>query len=284
MDGHDGEEAAQDADPLRRLPPLDPRHDLVTIATDKITGEPGAGETRKPGSAGGCAEKDPPQRGTSPRSRPNITAFIPLLQPLDLTGFVITGDAMHTQRANAAFLREDKDAHFILPVLDNQPTLFARLDTLAWAQVPITARTENLDRGRREIRTIQVLDAPPDLNFPHVTQVFLVERTVTEKGRTTYQAMLYITSLTAAQASPADLLAHVRNHWAIETTHWVRDVTFGEDASRVRTGTAPRVMATLPNVSISLLRLHDVTNIAAALRYNAGENRRILKRLGLSPA
>lgn len=213
-----------------------------------------------------------------------ITAFIPLLQPLDLTGVVITGDAMHTQRANAHFLREDKDAHFILPVLDNQPTLFARLDTLAWAQVPITARTENLDRGRREIRTIQVLDAPPDLNFPHVKQVLLVERTVTEKGKTTYQAMLYITSLTAAQASPADLLAHVRSHWAIEATHWVRDVTFGEDASRVRTGTAPRVMATLRNVSISLLRLHGVTNIAAALRYNAGKNQRILKRLGLSPA
>ena len=66
-----------------------------------------------------------------------ITAFIPLLQPLDLTGFVITGDAMHTQRANARFLREDKDAHFILPVLDNQPTLFARLDILAWAQCPV---------------------------------------------------------------------------------------------------------------------------------------------------
>ena len=50
-----------------------------------------------------------------------ITAFISLLQQLDLTGFVITGDAMHRQRANAHFLREDKDAHFILPVLDNQP-------------------------------------------------------------------------------------------------------------------------------------------------------------------
>ena len=164
------------------------------------------------------------------------------------------GRHAHPARQRNHFLREDKDAHFILPVLDNQPTLFARLDTLAWAQVPITARTETLDRGRREIRTIQVLDAPPDLNFPHVTQVLLVERTVTEKGKTTYQAMLYITSLTAAQASPADLLAHVRNHWAIEATHWVRDVTFGEDASRVRTGTAPRVMATLRNVSISLLR------------------------------
>jgi len=176
-----------------------------------------------------------------------ITAFIPLLQPLDLTGFVITSDAMQTQRANARFLREDKDAHFLFPVLDNQPTLFDRLDTLTWADVPITARTEDRDRGRHEIRTIQVLDAPQNLNFPHVKQVLLIERATTQKGKTTYQAMLYITSLTAEQAGPADLLAHVRGHWTVDATHWVRDVTFGEDASRVRTGNAPRVMASLPH-------------------------------------
>jgi hypothetical protein len=83
---------------------------------------------------------------------------------------------------------------------------------------------------------------------------------------------------------PCDLLAHIRGHWTVEATHWVRDVTYGEDASRVRTGNAPRIMATLRNVSISLLRLRDVTNIAAALRYNAREDRRVLKQLGLLPA
>ena len=111
-----------------------------------------------------------------------ITAFIPLLSTLDLTGVVITSDAMQTQRANARFLRTDKNAHFIFPVLDNQPTLFDRLDALAW-EVAVTARTEDHDRGRHEIRTIQVIDAPEDLNFPHAAQVFLLERTVTEKGR-----------------------------------------------------------------------------------------------------
>ena len=212
-----------------------------------------------------------------------ITAFIPLLQPLDLTGFVITSDAMQTQRANARFLREDKHAHFLFPVLDNQPILFARLDALSWAEVPVTARTEDRDRGRHEIRTIQVLDAPQDLSFPHINQVLLVERTTTYQGQTTYQAMLYVTSLTAEQASPADLLAHVRGHWTVEVTHWVRDVTFSEDASRVRTGTAPRIMASFRNLAISLLRLDDVTNIAAALRDNARKDRRALKLLGLSP-
>lgn len=57
------------------------------------------------------------------------------------------------------------------------------------------------------------------LNFPHVAQVFLIERTVTVNGRTTYQAMLYVTSLTAEQADPADLLAYVRQHWGIEVLH-----------------------------------------------------------------
>ena len=139
------------------------------------------------------------------------------------------------------------------------------------------------DRGRHELRTIQVLPAPAGLKLPHIAQVFLTERTVTAKGRTTYQAMLYITSLTAEQASPADLPAYVRQHWAVETLHWIRDVTYQEDASRTHTGNAPRVMATLRNVSISLLKIRGTTNIAAALRHNARKNRRILKLLQLLP-
>lgn len=223
------------------------------------------------------------QRQVADKSN-EITAFIPLLSPLDLTGFVITSDAMQTQRANARFLRQRKNAHFIFPVLDNQPSLFDRLDALDWKSVAVTARTEDHDRGRHEVRTIQVLDAPENLNFPYVAQVFLIERTVTENGRTSYQAMLYVTSLTASQANPADLLAYVRGHWSVEVLHWIRDVTYGEDASRVHTGNAPRVAATLRNTSISLLRISGVTNIAAALRHNAHKNRRVLKRLGLLPA
>jgi len=223
------------------------------------------------------------QRQVADKSN-EITALIPLLSTLDLTGMVITSDAMQTQRANARFLRQDRNAHFIFPVLDNQPTLFDRLDGLDWKGVAVTARTEDHDRGRHEIRTIQVIAAPEDLNFPHTAQVFLIERTVTEKGRTSYQAMLYVTSLTADQASPADLLAYVRGHWSVEVLHWIRDVTYREDASHVHTGNAPRVLATLRNTAVSLLRISGVTNIAAALRHNARKNRRVLKRLGLLPA
>ncbi|MFV2127191.1 ISAs1 family transposase [Micromonospora sp. LOL_013] len=213
-----------------------------------------------------------------------IAAFTGLLTPLDLADHVVTADAMQTQRKHARWLREVKEAHFVFPVLDNQPTLFDRLDALDWAGVPVTGRSVDDDRGRHEVRTVQVMPAPPDLNFPHVAQVFLIERAVTVKGRTSYQAMLYVTSLTAGQDDAADLLAYVRQHWGIEVLHWVRDVTFREDASRIRTGNAPRVMATLRNVSVSLLGIHDTTNIAAALRYNARNNSRILKLLQLQPA
>ena len=213
-----------------------------------------------------------------------IAAFVPLLTPLDLTDRVVSADAMQTQRGHARWLRETKNAHFVFPVLDNQPTVFDSLDALNWADTPVTGWSVDDDRGRHELRTIQVLPAPPELNFPHVAQVFLIERTVTVKGKTTYQAMLYVTSLTAEQADPADLLAYVRQHWQIEVLHWIRDVTFREDASRIRTGNTPRVMATLRNVSVSLLRIRDTTNIAAALRHNARKNRRILKLLELLPA
>lgn len=125
--------------------------------------------------------------------------------------------------------------------------------------MPVTAHTVDQDRGRHEVRTIQVLPAPADLNFPHVTQVFLIERTVTVKGHTSCQAMLYVTSLTPDQADAVDLLAYVRRHWGVEVLHWTRDVIYREDASRIR------AMATLRNVSVSLLRISGATNIAAAL-------------------
>lgn len=220
------------------------------------------------------------QRQVSQKSN-EITAFVPLLTGLPLADVVITADAMQTQRSHARFLREVKDAHFIFPVLENQPGLFAWLDRLDWKDVPVTAWTSDRDRGRHELRTIQVLPTPPGLRFPHVGQVFLVERTVTAKGKTSYQAMLYVTSLTAEQASPADLLAYVRGHWTVESLHWVRDVTFAEDASHIRTGNASRVMATIRNTVISLLRIAGITNIAAALRHNARKDRRVLKYLGL---
>lgn len=68
------------------------------------------------------------------------------------------------------------------------------------------------------------------------------------------EARIYVTDLTPDQASPANLLRLTVGHWNIESLHWIRDVTYGEDLSQVRVGTTPRVMATLRNLAISMIR------------------------------
>jgi hypothetical protein len=89
-----------------------------------------------------------------------------------------------------------------------------------------------------------------------------------------------VTSLTAAQASTARLADWIRGHWAIEALHHIRDTTFAEDACQVRTGTAPRALASLRNLAI--LHAHGDRNIAAALRRNARDATRLLPLLGIT--
>lgn len=79
--------------------------------------------------------------------------------------------------------------------------------------------------------------------------------------------MYGITSLPADLAGPAHLNFYQRGHWAVENRlHWIRDVTFGEDNSQLRTGTAPRALATFRNLAISTFRLAGRANIAHARR------------------
>ncbi len=91
-----------------------------------------------------------------------------------------------------------------------------------------------------------------------------------------------VTSLTAAQASPARLADWIRGHWGIEALHHIRDVTFAEDASQTRTGNGPRAMASLRNLAIAVLRRHGHRNTAAALRRNARDATRVLPLLSIT--
>ena len=212
-----------------------------------------------------------------------ITCFQPLLAAVDITGVVVTADALHTQRDHARYLVEERGADYVLTVKQNQPTLFACLDALPWQETPLHRR-ENTGHGRVERRTVQTLPVPEDVDFPHAAQAFLIERYVTDtsNGKRSAVAVLGITSLTAARADSPQIAGHVRRHWGIENKlHYVRDVTYGEDASRVRAGNAPRVMASLRNLAVSLQRLAGHTNIASALRLAARDAARPLKLLGI---
>ena len=113
--------------------------------------------------------------------------------------------------------------------------------------------------------------------WPGLAQVGRLTCLCRRKGQTTTETSYIITSLSAQEASPLQLLELVRGHWGIENRlHWVRDVTFDEDRCQIRTGAAPQVMAALRNLVIGLLRLSRVHNIAASLRTLAGGPRRAL--------
>jgi predicted transposase YbfD/YdcC len=207
-----------------------------------------------------------------------IPAVRTLLAGLDLQGVVVTVDAMHTQTDTAQVIVE-AGGDYVFTVKGNQPTLYAACKALPWREVPAHSLTST-GHGRRVTRTIKVVTAPAWIEFAGAVQIAQVRRTSTRKGKKTVEVVYLITSADVQTASPATLAAWVQGHWGIENRlHWVRDVTFDEDRSQIRTGAAPQVMATLRNLAISLLRLAGWTNIAQALRHHAADNRRPLEFL-----
>jgi predicted transposase YbfD/YdcC len=211
-----------------------------------------------------------------------IPMFSTLLDRIDLAGAVVTADALHAQRAHAGYLVTQRGAHYLITVKRNQPSLHAQLAALPWRQVPVAHQAREKGHGRAERRTMKVTAVAAGLAFPHAAQAIQIvrrRRPLTGKKWST-ETVYAITSLTVIQARPADLARFVRGHWGIEDRlHWVRDVTYDEDRSQVRTGNGPRIMASLRNLAIAILRLTGHTSIAAALRYHARQPGRPLQTI-----
>ena len=221
-----------------------------------------------------------------------VTAAKELAAILDDRGLladsVITVDAGFTARELAADLRS-RGAHWIVRIKGNQKTLHTRLKALPWARVPEAARVRSVGHGRAETRTIRVIDLTGSTDghgefFPGVTQALkIVRRRRARGGRWSVQTVYVITSLDARQADPALLACWVRGHWSIEAgLHWVRDVTFGEDHSQIRTDHGPTNLAALRTLAINALRLTGHANIAAGLRQHARTPLSPLATLGLT--
>lgn len=138
--------------------------------------------------------------------------------------------------------------------------------------------------GRIETRTIQVSSIVKDfVQFPCVEQVARLHYVSTDlKGENPKEETRYlVTSLSAQKADAKELMELARGHWSIENClHWVRDVTFDEDRSQVRTGAGPRTLATLRNLAISLLRLRNAPGIAESVRWISRKAERALEVIG----
>jgi predicted transposase YbfD/YdcC len=201
-----------------------------------------------------------------------IPLFATLLDRIDIAGAVVTADAMHAQRAHADYLI-GRGAHYVLTVKRNQPQLHTQLTALPWGEVPVADATRERGHGRVERRTLKVTAVAAGLLFPHAAQAVQVvrrRRPLNSTKRWSSETVYAVTSLSATQAGPAQLADIIRGHWGIEDRlHWVRDMDYDEDRSQIRTRNGPRVMASLRNLAITILRLSGAINIAAALRQNA---------------
>jgi predicted transposase YbfD/YdcC len=211
-----------------------------------------------------------------------IPMFSTLLDRIDLAGAVITADAMHAQRAHAEYLVTQRRAHYLITVKRNQPGLHAQLAALPWRQVPVAHDLRGRGHGRAERRTLKVTAVAAGLAFPHAAQAIQIvrRRRPLQSKKWSTETVYAVTSMTAIQASPAELAAIARGHWLIEDRlHWVRDLTYDEDRSQVRTARGPRVMASLRNLAIAILRLTGQTSIAAAVRHHARRPSRPLQTI-----
>src|SRR3954449_4545283 len=199
-----------------------------------------------------------------------IAAFAVALTGLpDLANVLVTADALHCQRAHADFLAA-RGGHYLFTVKGNQPLLREEMMRLPWAQAP-GCRRRGSGHGRTESRSIKVIDldgTDAQALFPHARRAIkVVRRLRVGAGKPSVEIVYAITSLDYCAADPRLLADWLRGHWAIENSvHHVRDVTQREDASRIRLGAGPQLMAALRNTAANIARLAGHTNIAAAQR------------------
>lgn len=216
-----------------------------------------------------------------------IVAAPRVLEQVEIAGKIITGDALHTQRAISALIVQ-RGGHYIWPVKTNQPRLYEDIERLFAPDDPKpgfgkittdfqTASKVNYGHGRLEKRTIQTSSMLNDYqDWPGLGQVYRLERRFdwTRQGKvfkSSCEVEYGITSLPNAAASPAQVLLYRRKHWGVETgLHYRRDVTFREDSTRMTIGAAGRILATVNNLVIGLLKRARHNNAAKARRYYDG--------------
>ena len=221
-----------------------------------------------------------------------IAAAPRLLAGRDLAGVVVTMDAQLAQRALARQIRAQR-GHYLMVAKANQPALhatiagcFAQPPPPLASDAPATATRTEKGHGRLETRTLDRTAALNGyLDWPEVGQVLrrACRRVIVKTGEIQEDVTYGVTSL-PIEAPAAAVEGFWRGHWTIENrVHYVRDVTWGEDAGQQRVGNAPQALAALRNALLSLLRALGWASIADALRHYGAAPHRALHLLAASP-
>lgn len=212
---------------------------------------------------------------------------IPLFEACDIAGRDITADALLTQRGLAEYIVAHQ-AHYHFTAKDNQKTL-ARDIRRHFQDRGDPDYTEPLacEHGRIGQRRIWCTSVLNDyLDFPHVGQAWLIERDSTDKktGKHSCEVVVGVTSRTAEQMTPKQLLAVNRNHWRIESVHYIIDWNYDEDRSRIRTGHGPANVTRLRRFAVGVLKSYQKPGqyIPEMMRQLARRPRQVLDYLKLT--
>lgn len=213
-----------------------------------------------------------------------VSAAPTLLGWVDLRNKVVIGDALHTQRQISIQIGK-AGGNFLWTVKGNHPQLLQDLEDWFDERVPLlpgqgcppkdfrSATLTNKGHGRLEVRTLTTSSQLNDfLDWPFLQQVFKLERTITiSKTKKTRQETIYgVTSLSAEQASPAQLLEMLRSYWRIENSlHYPRDVTLHEDQTRFKHHSAAHNMTIINNLILSLIAKSGFPFVPSARRFFA---------------
>lgn len=226
------------------------------------------------------------------RKENEIVAAPRIVRSLNLRGAIITGDAMFAQRTLSTQIVE-ANGDYCWIVKQNQATLYDDLRLLfspavlpvakGFSAIPldfVTVAQTSKGHGRLEVRRLTISSMLADYaDWPYLAQAFQVVRIVYEGLRISREERYGISSAPASSVSAEHMLGIVRGHWRIENSlHYRRDVTLQEDASHVRMGQAPHVLATLNNSVCGLVARAGQTNLAALQRSLAAAFDRLLFR------
>jgi len=230
----------------------------------------------------------PVGNGSDEVKQTNEIKYAPiLLNDIPIEGKDITSDALHTQTEFAKYLVEERKAHYYFCVKGNQPTLLADIDcyfTNSLAE-PDYEDEISLAHGRIEIRRIWTTTALNDyLLFPHVAQVYKIERQSTDKksGETRTETAYGVTSRSVEDAPPKTILHKVRKHWSVEVCHYIIDWIYDEDRSTIRTGHGPENMTRLRRFAIGLIKSKANKKISKKMRQLNKNTRSVLDYLKIT--
>jgi len=218
----------------------------------------------------------------------NEIKFAPiLLAPLPIYNKDITSDAINTQTEFARYLVEQRKAHYYLSVKANQPTLLEDIK-VHFSTVTGPADYEDkvsIGHGRIEKRRIWTTTRLNEyVTFPHVAQVYRIEREITDKksGETSWVTAYGITSRKEEEADPKTILHKVRGHWSVEVSHYIIDWVFDEDRSTIRTGFGPENMTRLRRFAIGLIKSKGNKGVSKKMRQLNKKTRAVLDYLKIT--